>query len=93
MACLLTARFLLQLRELQSKETVSDGMTSRAMDGPQQTLSELRGVGVVDAVLLDDFGDVSYPSTQTTRQTESTQAMELEGYERGNNKELEGVTM
>ncbi|EJD05286.1 uncharacterized protein FOMMEDRAFT_154517 [Fomitiporia mediterranea MF3/22] len=62
-SCLLTARFLLQLREWQERGSFqstncNDGI---AMDGAQtqhaQTLSAFRAVVVFDAAVIDDFGD------------------------------------
>ncbi|KAL5496097.1 hypothetical protein ACEPAH_3014 [Sanghuangporus vaninii] len=74
-SCLLTARFLLQLREWQSMDHVSADATASGVETRQaQTLSTLQAVAVVDAALLDDFGDLS---TQSSWEMESTRAYDF----------------
>ncbi|KAL5479118.1 hypothetical protein ACEPAI_2406 [Sanghuangporus weigelae] len=76
-SCLLTARFLLQLREWQSMDHVSADATANGVETRQaQTLSTLQAVAVVDAALLDDFGDYDL-STQSSWETESTRAYDF----------------
>ncbi|KAL5525446.1 hypothetical protein ACEPAF_9316 [Sanghuangporus sanghuang] len=84
-SCLLTARFLLQLREWQSMDHVSADATASGVQTRQaQTLSTLQAVAVVDAALLDDFGDLS---TQSSWETESTRAYDFTA-ENGKNNEI-----
>ncbi|EJD05290.1 uncharacterized protein FOMMEDRAFT_80996, partial [Fomitiporia mediterranea MF3/22] len=77
-SCLLTARFLLQLREWQSRDTVNAETSANLEFGTQsnehvQTLSVLRAVAVVDDAILDDFGGYE-PSADFSWETESTRA-------------------
>ncbi|KAL5520175.1 hypothetical protein ACEPAG_9388 [Sanghuangporus baumii] len=86
-SCLLTARFLLQLREWQSMDHVSADATANGAETRQaQTLSTLQAVAVVDAALLDDFGDYIL-SAQSSWETESTGAYDFTA-ETGKNGEI-----
>ncbi|EJD05287.1 uncharacterized protein FOMMEDRAFT_105526 [Fomitiporia mediterranea MF3/22] len=63
LSCLLTARFLLQLREWQEKGSFhsancNDGTVMNGTQTTQlQTISAFRAVEAFDAAVIDDFGD------------------------------------
>ncbi|OCB90928.1 hypothetical protein A7U60_g1838 [Sanghuangporus baumii] len=63
LSCLLTARFLLQLREWQGKGSVVSARNNHDELYTQQaeTLSEFRAIGAFDVVVMDDFGDGNGP--------------------------------
>ncbi|KAL5479115.1 hypothetical protein ACEPAI_2403 [Sanghuangporus weigelae] len=65
LSCLLTARFLLQLREWQGKGSVVSARNNHDEIYTQQaeTLSAFRAIEAFDVAVMDDFGDGNGPYT------------------------------
>ncbi|KAL5496099.1 hypothetical protein ACEPAH_3016 [Sanghuangporus vaninii] len=63
LSCLLTARFLLQLREWQGKGSVVSARNNHDELYTQQaeTLSAFRAIEAFDVAVMDDFGDGNGP--------------------------------